>query len=102
MKPNYNRNAKKIVRPQKQVRQRIAMVDAKMAVSGCQVFVGHPNPEYAKVVAKKYAQFLAETMAHARVPNMSDMYNAHFEMTHRLGQGESIPEITGEEDGQRQ
>jgi hypothetical protein len=92
-KLRYNRNSGKIVRPKKQLRQHIAMADAKIKINGCQVFLGHPNPQKATQAAGQFAKFLAETMMRASVPNMSDMYNAHFETLHRLEQGESIEEI---------
>lgn len=93
MKPKYNRNANKIVRPKKQVRQAIAMVDAHVEINGCQIFLGHPNPVKARQSAEQFSKFLTETMLRAAVPNQSDLYNAQFEMIHRLKQGESIAEI---------
>ncbi len=72
---------------------RMALSDTHIAVNGCQVFLGHPDPTKAKQTAESFKKMLSVAIARSRVPNMSDMYNAHFQMCERLKAGETIEEI---------
>lgn len=53
---------------------RIAMVDAHMVVDDCRVFIGHPNPDHAKKVAKGFQAMMTETLERAQKPNLGDLY----------------------------
>ena len=72
---------------------RLAMCDTKMAVNGCQVFLGHPDPALAQATARIFKGQLSDMIARAKVPNISDMFGAHLRVCERLKAGESIKEI---------
>lgn len=74
-------------------RPRMALADTRVQINGCQVLVGSPDPIRAQRVAEGFRPMLTTALARARVPNLSDYYNAHFEMCKRIKSGESIEEI---------
>ncbi len=69
---------------------KIAMVDAHVAINGCQVFLGHPDPDKATASAKGFQKMLSVTIARAKCLNVSDMYNASFMVRDRVLNGEPI------------
>ena len=69
------------------------MIDAHMAVNGCQVFLGHTDPARAQATAAMFKQQMGKTIARAKITNMSDMYNTHLQVCERLKDGETIEEI---------
>ena len=76
--------------PHKQV---ISLADTHMKVNGCQVLLGHPDPTQAKQAAYVFKMQLNDTVRRAKIPNMSDLYNAHSQMLSRIKKGETIEEI---------
>lgn len=77
----------------KTVKQPVALADTHMQVNGCQVLLGHPDANKARQTAAVFKKMLGETVARAKMVNIGDMYNAHFEMCERLKDGESVEEI---------
>ncbi len=90
MKPNYNRNAKKIVRPKKPVAQPVAFADTNMMLNGCKVMVAHPDPVRAQKVAAEFREILAYNITRARIPNIGDMWREHFALCERVKAGECL------------
>jgi hypothetical protein len=68
----------------------MALSPTGLQVNGCQVLIGHPNPEKSKETAKGFADYLAKNARRAAQPNMSDMYRAHFGMCQRIQHEERI------------
>ena len=56
------------------------MANAELAINGCQIFLGHPDPAQASAAAKAFKVFFINTMNRARSPNLSDMYEASFKL----------------------
>ena len=67
--------------------QKMALVDTKTAVNGCQVLVAHPRPGKARKVAAEFSGHLASLVVRARQRNMGDYYRAHFKMCEKLKNG---------------
>ncbi len=72
------------------LKQQMAIADTHMAVNGCQVLMGHPDPARATATAKLFKNQLASVIDRARCVNMSDIYNASIEVQRKLEIGESI------------
>ena len=72
---------------------RMAMCDAKMAINGCQVFLGHPDPARAQMAAKMFKGQLGDMIKRAKALNVNDMYNTHLSVCERISKGETIKEI---------
>ena len=60
MRLNYNRNAKKIVRPKKPVSQPVAFADTNLVLNGCKVMVAHPDATLAQKVAGEFREIVDE------------------------------------------
>lgn len=71
-------------------KKKIAMSDTNMAINGCKVFVGHPDPAHAAQTAKKFAGAFPAIMARSKVPNMQDFYRSHFEACAQMKAGEPL------------
>ncbi|MCK5610249.1 hypothetical protein KAR91_50720 [Candidatus Pacearchaeota archaeon] len=76
-------NKRRIMRPN-HGKKKIAMVDTKMAINGCQVLLAHPDPVKATQTARKFAEAFPAMMARSRVPNMQDFYKSHFEACEKM------------------
>lgn len=79
-----------MVRPSKvfkNQKQRISLADTKMSINGCQVLMGHPDPNHAAVTAKVFKGQLSDVISRAGCYTMGDFYNAYFEMNQRLVDG---------------
>lgn len=79
-----------IRRIKKQLKQPIAMANTKMTVNGCQVFLAHPNPTVAKKSAEKFVGFMNYLNERARLVNIRDLYEAHFQLLQKLAAGEDL------------
>lgn len=71
-------------RVMKSIKPRIAMVDAHMAVNGCEVFLGHPDPVKAQAMAKEFKRFVTDMVQRAKSPNLTDMYNESFKLQKKI------------------
>jgi len=69
---------------------RIAMVDARVAVNGCQVFVGHPDPATATATAKGFRDMLVTAIERSSYANMRDIYSVSVGIQARLSAGEPM------------
>ena len=72
------------------IKQQMAIADTHMAVNGCQVLLGHPDPARATATAKLLKSQLSAALTRASCVNMSDIYNASIEVQRKLEIGESI------------
>jgi hypothetical protein len=59
---------------------KIAIVDAHVAVNGCQVFLGHPNPQ----------KELAKLIARSKCMNLIEMYGISFGIREKMLNGEAL------------
>lgn len=69
------------------LKQKIALADTKMAVNGCQVLLGHPDPAHATRMAGEFAKMLQITLTRSRCVNMSDIYNGMLEVQRKIEAG---------------
>ncbi len=74
----------------KKPKQGMAIADCKIAINGCQVLMGHPDPAHATATARQFKAHLADVINRAGCVNMSDFYNAYLEVNRKLEIGESI------------
>lgn len=72
------------------LKQKMALADTHMAVNGCQVLMGHPNPAHATRTAKEFKEQLSGVIARARCVNMSDIYNEMAEVQRKIVAGETL------------
>ena len=79
-----------IRRIRKNLAPKIAMSNAHITINGCQVFLGHPNPQRATDSAKAFKKFFNMTMIRANCINLGDMYRMSFLVREKLMSGESI------------
>ena len=79
-----------IRRIRKSLAPKIAMVDAKITINGCQVFLGHPDVRHVTESAKAFKKFFNMAMIRANRINLGDMYNMSFLIREKLISGESI------------
>ena len=88
-----HRNKRNLRLPNKPPMAPIAMAATGVTVNGCQVFLGHPNGQKAGSEARKFKAQFGRVLYRSRVPNITDMYHAHFQMCKGLESGKSIKEI---------
>ena len=72
------------------LKQQMAIADTHMAVNGCQVLLGHPDPARATATAKLFKVQLSGVITRASCVNMSDFYTAYVEISRKLEIGENI------------
>ena len=66
---------------------KIALANANMSINGCQVFVGHKNPDKAVSAAKLFGKEFAGVLARSKVPNVTDIYDASLDVGIKIGNG---------------
>jgi len=74
----------------KQLNKPMAMADTKIVFNKCRVFLNHPDPNVAGRAAQQFAEFMTHLNNRARLPNMHDLYDAHFKVLDKMLVGESI------------
>jgi hypothetical protein len=83
-----------MVRPSKifagQKRKKIALADTKMSINGCQVLMGHPDPNHAQSTAIQFKGHLESAFARASCVTMGDFYDANTAIYKKLELGESL------------
>ncbi len=82
-----------MVRPSKVIgrkRQKMALADTHMAVNGCQVLMGHPDPAHAQAMAKVFKGQLSSVISRAGCVTMGDFYDANMAIYKKLELGESL------------
>ena len=72
------------------LKQQMALADTHMAVNGCQVLLGHPDPACATAAAKMFKSQLSSALTRASCVNMSDIYNQMAEVQRRAVAGETL------------
>ena len=73
--------------------RQVSIATTGLTMDGCEIFLGHPDPNMAKASVPKFQNFMVATVARARAPNMSDMYDEHFQMCAGLAKGMNFGEM---------
>jgi len=76
-----------IRRIRRSINPKIAMADAHMAVNGCRVYLGHPNPSKAAEAAKGFKGFLSSVVVRASYPSVYDILGASFSIRGKMESG---------------
>lgn len=58
------------------MKRKIAMVDSKLSINDCMIFLGHPNASHASASAEGFKAMLPKALARARCVNLADIYSA--------------------------
>ena len=68
----------------------MAVIDAKMTVNGCQVFLGNINPKKATEAAASFKKMVAKSIVRSQCPNMYDVLSTSLVVRDRLVEGKPI------------
>ncbi len=79
-----------IHRLKKRMNPKMVMADTHVAINGCKVLLGHPNPETALAAAKGFNKMFAITVARSHRPNIYDIYSSSLSIRSNLESGEPI------------
>ena len=73
--------------------RQVSIATTGLTMNGCEIFLGHTDPNMAKASVPKFQNFMVATVARAKTFNLSDLYDAHFQMCAGLKAGKSLTEI---------
>ena len=67
--------------------RQVSIATTGLTMNGCEIFLGHTDPNMVKASVPKFQNFMVTTVARARAFDMSDMYDEHFRLCEDVEKG---------------